>query len=87
MKSLTIAFLVALSCGIASAQAPREKPKELEQLKQYVGHWTTDVTSKQAEWTSQELEFRCSNHAEFAPNGWFLQHREVNHIVGEPDKI
>ncbi len=24
---------------------------------------------------------------EFVPNGWFLRHIEVNHIVGEPDKI
>lgn len=26
-------------------------------------------------------------HAEFVPNGWFLRHIQVNHIVGEPDKI
>lgn len=88
MKSSTmISFLVALICGIASGQTPRGKPKELDQLKQYVGHWTTEVTSKQAEWTPQELEYRCSNHAEFASNGWFLEHREVNHIVGAPDKL
>jgi hypothetical protein len=86
-KSLTIAFFVALICGNAAGQTSPEKPRELEALRQYVGHWTTEVTSKQAEWTPQELEYRCSNHAEFVSNGWFLEHREVNHIVGQPNKF
>lgn len=74
-------------CGISVGQQPREKPMELEALRQYVGDWTTDVTSKPAEWTLRAVRYRCSNHAEFFPNGWFLQHIEVNHILGEPDKI
>lgn len=88
MKSPTmIVFCVALCCGSAFGQEPRQKPKELEALGQYVGDWTSDVTSKPAEWTPREIKYRTSNHAEFVPNGWFLRHIEVNHIVGEPDKI
>lgn len=88
MKPLTmIVFLVALSHGIAFGQPPREKPKELEIVSRYVGDWTTDVTSKPAEWTPREIKYRCANHAELIFNGWFLQHIEVNHIVGEPDQV
>jgi hypothetical protein len=88
MKPLTmIVCLVALSHGIAFGQPPREKPKELEAVGQYTGDWTTDVTSKPAEWTPREIKYRCANHAELIFNGWFLQHIEVNHIVGEPDQV
>jgi len=88
MKLLSILCLSAVLCASqVSAQQPREKPMELEALRQYAGDWTTDVTSKPAEWAPHEVKYRCSNHAEFVPNGWFLQHIEVNHIVGEPDKI
>ncbi len=88
MKPLAmIVFLVALSHGIASGQQPREKPKELEALGRYVGDWTTDVTSKPAEWAPHETKYRCANHAEMILNGWFLQHIEVSHIVGEPDQV
>lgn len=88
MRTLAVLFSVIV-CGVSTAfaQQPREKPQELEALRQYVGDWTTDVTSKPAEWTLRETKYRCSNHAEFVPNGWFLQHIEVNHIVGEPSKI
>lgn len=82
-----IVFLLALSHGIASGQQPREKPKELEVIGRYVGDWTSDVTSKPAEWTPHEITYRCANHAELIFNGWFLQHIEVNHIVGEPDQV
>lgn len=88
MKPLTmIVCLVALSHGIAFGQPPREKPKELDAVGQYAGDWTTDVTSKPAEWTPHEIKYRCANHAELIFNGWFLQHIEVNHIVGEPDQV
>ncbi len=88
MKLLTtIVCLVALICGNASGQTPREKPKELEAIGRYVGDWATDVTSKPAEWTPHEIKYRCANHAEMILDGWFLQHIEVNHIVGEPDQI
>ena len=87
MKAILVTACLAMVCGVGLAQQPREKPKELEALRQYSGDWTTDVTSKPAEWIPQEIKYRCANHAEFVPNGWFLQHIEVNHIVGEPDKI
>jgi len=64
-----------------------EKPTELEALAQYVGDWTSDVTSKQAVWTPKEVKYRTSNHAEFVLTGRYLQHIEVNHIVGEPEKV
>jgi hypothetical protein len=88
MKSLTLIVLcTVLCCGSASGQEPRQKPKELEAIRQYVGDWNTDVTSKLAEWTPHEIKYRCANHAEMILNGWFLRHIEVNHIVGEPAKV
>lgn len=71
----------------ASAQPPKEKPKELAALGPIVGDWTSEVTSKPAAWTPEEKKFQTSNHAEFVLDGWFLQHIEVNHVVGEPDKV
>lgn len=87
MKSLAIAVCTLAFCGNVLAQQPREKPKELEALGQYVGDWTSDVTSKPAVWTPQEIKYRTSNHAEFVLGEWYLQHMEVNHVVGEPDKV
>ncbi len=78
---------VALLCGNAPAQQKREKPKELETLGQNVGYWTTDVTGRPAVWTPQEIKLRCSSHAEFVLDGWFVKHIEVNHIVDEPEKV
>lgn len=74
-------------CAPASAQPPREKPKELEVLRNYVGDWSSEVTSKPAVWNPQEVKYQTSNHAEFVLDGWFLQHIEVNHVVGDPDKV
>lgn len=88
MRLLTMLVVgVALFVENASAQQPREKPKELEAVGRYVGDWTTEVTSKPAEWTPHEIKYRCSNHAELILNGWFLQHIEVNHVVGETDQV
>lgn len=85
---LAAASLVLVVVGESGyAQQPREKPRELAALRQFVGDWTTEVTSKPAEWTPQEVKYRTSNHVEFVPNGWFLQHLEVNYIVGEPEKV
>lgn len=78
---------VALFRGSVPAQEPRPKPKELETLGQYVGDWTTDVTSKPAEWTPHEINYRCLNHNEFVLDGRFMQFMEVNHIVSEPDLV
>ena len=72
---------------LAFSQQPRENPKELEILGQYVGDWTSDVTSKPAVWTPEEKKFRTFNHAEFVLDGRFLQHIEVNHVVGDPEKV
>jgi hypothetical protein len=71
----------------AFGQQSRQKPKELEILGHFVGAWTTEVTSKPAVWTPEEKKFRTSNHAEFVLDGWFLQQIEVNHVVGDPDKV
>jgi hypothetical protein len=88
MKTLVGAsFCVLVYCGTAAAQQPREKPKELDVLRQYVGDWTSEVTSKPAVWTPEEQKFLTTNHAEFVLDGWFLQHIEVNHIVGDPAKV
>lgn len=88
MKPLAmIVFLVAVSCGIAFAQQPREKPKELEALSQYVGDWTSEVTSKPAEWSPHEIKYRTTNHAAWMLDGWFLMHTEVSHVVGDPSQV
>jgi hypothetical protein len=72
---------------MAQAQNSKAKPKELDILSQYVGDWTSDVTSNPAVWTPEEMNFRTSNHAEFILDGWFLKHIEVNHVVGDPSKV
>ncbi|MDA1051419.1 MAG: hypothetical protein O3C40_13185 [Planctomycetota bacterium] len=84
---ITLSGLAILLCGIVLGQRPREKPKELDVLGQYVGDWTSEVTSKPAVWTPQEVQYRATNHAEFVLNGRYLQHIEVNHVVGDPNKI
>jgi hypothetical protein len=84
---IVLVVCVALLGGSVPGQEPRPKPRELETLGQYVGDWTTEVTSKQAVWTPNEIEYRCLNHAEFVMNGWFLQHIEVSHEAGDPSKV
>lgn len=88
MQILAVTTCCVLAfCATASAQLPRESPRELAALAQYVGDWTSDVTSKPAEWTPQEIKFCTLNHAEFVLEGWFLRHIEVNHVVGHPGKV
>ena len=87
MKALFVTTCLVMVCGVGLAQQPGEKPKELESLGQYVGDWTTDVTDQPAALTPHEIKYRCLNHAEFVRNGWFLQHIEVKHIVGQPEKV
>lgn len=87
MRTFALVIGVLVGCGSLFAQQPREKPRELETLGQYVGDWTTDVTSKRAEWTPHEIKYRCLNHNEFVLDGRFLQHQEVNHVIGEPDQV
>jgi Protein of unknown function (DUF1579) len=88
MRVFVILVLSVASCaGNSLAQEFREKPKELESLSRYVGDWTTIVTSKPAEWTPHEINYRCKNHAEMILDGWFLQHIEVNHVVDHPDQV
>jgi hypothetical protein len=83
------ALAIASVCltPLALGQQSREKPNELDILSQYVGNWTSDVTSKPAVWTPEEKKFRTSNHAEFVLDGWFVQHIEVNHVVGDPERV
>lgn len=83
--ALAIAFFCLTQLTVA--QQARDKPMELQVLDQYVGDWTSDVTSKPAVWTPEEKNFRTSNHAEFVLDDWFLQHIEVNHVVGDPQKM
>jgi hypothetical protein len=87
---LNFTALLAISglmLSSAVAQQPPEKPKELKVLRQYVGNWTSDVTSKPAVWNPEEEKYKTSNHAEFVLDDWFLHHIEVNHVVGEPNKL
>ena len=89
-RHLNLAAITAVSGLILSsalAQQPREKPREFQILGQYVGDWTSDVTSKPAVWTTEEKKFRTSNHAQFGLDDWFLQHIEVNQVVGDPEKV
>jgi hypothetical protein len=89
MKGLTAALTLCgfTLCASAVAQQAPTKPKELEILGQYVGHWTSDVTSKPAEWDQKGTKYGTINQAELILDGWFLQHIEVNHVVGDPDKV
>ncbi len=87
MRTLAIVVVVLVSSDSLFGQQPREKPKELETLGQNIGYWTTDVTSRPAVWTPQEIKYRCSSQAEFVLNDWFVKHIEVNHIVGEPEAV
>lgn len=87
MRTILFAASLVLVCEFGLAQQPREKPKELEALSQYVGYWTSDVTSKPAEWTPHEIKYRTTSHAMFTLDGWFLFHTEVNHVIGDPSQV
>lgn len=87
MRTRALAIGVLISCNSLFAQQPREKPKELGTLGQNVGYWTTNVTSRRAVWTPQEIKYRCSGHAEFVLDGWFVKHIEVNHTIDEPENL
>lgn len=82
-----IALCTFIQFGHFSAQQPSDKPKELEALHEYVGNWASDVTNKPAIWDRNGTQFKTANHAEMILDGWFLLNIEVNHIVGEPDKV
>ena len=83
--AVTLCGFVLCSSGFAEESST--KPKELDTLGQYVGHWISDVTSKPAVWDQNGTKFRTVNQAESILDGWFLQHIEVNHVVGDPDKV
>jgi hypothetical protein len=89
MKSPTAAVILCglVLCSSVFAEDPPTKPKELDTLGQYVGHWTSDVTSKPDVWDQNGTKFRTVNQAELILDGWFLQHIEVNHVIGDPDKV
>lgn len=82
-----ITLCTFIQIGHLSAQQASDKPKELEALHQYVGNWASDVTNKPAVWDQNGTKFKTVNHAEMILDGWFLHHIEVNHIVGDPDKV
>lgn len=87
MRTMILVASLVFACEAAWAQPPNEKPRELVRIGRYVGDWSTDVTSKPAEWTPREIKYRCANHAEMIFDGWFLQHLEVNQIVGAPEQV
>jgi hypothetical protein len=87
LAALLAAVFSTHVCSPASAQDPREKPKELDVLRNYAGDWSSEVTSKPAAWTPEEVKYQTSNHAEFVLDGWFHLHIEVNHVVGDPEKV
>jgi len=87
MRTILFTACLVLACDVGLAQESREKPKQLGALSQYVGYWTSDVTSKLAEWSPQEVKYRTTNHAMFMLNGWFLVHSEVSHVVGDPSQV
>lgn len=79
---IALPFLLLLASPLFAAE-----PKELDILGKYVGHWTSDVTNKPAVWDEKGTKFRTINQAEWILDGRFLQHIEVNHIVGDPEKV
>lgn len=87
MRTIAIVFVMLVYRDSLLAEEPREKPKELEALGQYVGGWTSDVTSKPAEWSPNEIKYRTTNHATWMLDGWFLMHTEVNHLVDDPSQV
>lgn len=83
-----LAILCTLACsGVVFSQSPGQKPKELELLDQYVGDWTSDVTSRQAVWTPKAVKYRAANHAEFILNDRFLHHIEVSQVADDPGNV
>lgn len=74
-------------CSSVFAEEKPAKPKELDILDQYVGHWISDVTNKPAVWDQNGTKFRTVNQAEWILDGWFLQHIGASHVVGDPDKV
>jgi hypothetical protein len=88
MKSPTAAvtFFGVVLCSSVFAESPA-KPKELDTLGQYVGHWMSDVTNKPAIWDQNGTKYQTVSQAELILDGWFLHHIEVNHVVGDPSKV
>lgn len=89
MKTPIVAITL---CGVllsasVFAQEATTKPKEIDILGQYLGNWTSEVTNKPAVWDQKGTKYTTFNHAEMILDGWFLQHIEVSHIAGEPDKV
>lgn len=83
-----LAILCTLMCSeVVLAQSSGQKPKELEVLGQYVGDWTSDVTSRQAVWTPTAVKYRAANHAELVLNDRFLHHIEVSQVADDPSKV
>lgn len=86
LAALATIIGLAMSASV-SAQQPPAKPKELDILSEYVGNWTSDVTNKPAVWDQKGTKFDTLNEAEWILDGWFLQNIEVNHVVGDPEKV
>jgi hypothetical protein len=88
MRRLTAAALIfglAMS-ALASAQQPPTKPKELDNLSQYVGNWTSDVTNRLLG-NQNGTKLRTVNQAELILDGWFLQNIDVNRVVDNPEQV
>jgi hypothetical protein len=58
MRLVTVFLSPLVVCSSLLAEQPPEEPKELEPLGQYVGNWTSEVTSRPAVWTPKEVRLR-----------------------------
>jgi hypothetical protein len=87
MRILLAAFVGLVLHNTAFAQDLPPKPPELETLGQYVGHWTSDVTSKPTVSAQKGKKFDAVSHAEMILDGWFLQQVDVKHVVGAPEQM
>lgn len=87
IPTVVLTLYVLVLCSSLLAEESPTKPKERDRLGQYMGHWTSDVTSKPAVWDKKGTKFRTFNQAEWILDGSFLQHIEVNRVVGEPDRV
>src|SRR5262245_30752858 len=89
MKSLlaTVAFAGLAWCACVTAGEVASKPRKLDVLGQYAGHWTSEVLSRPAVWDRKGSTFHAESDAETVLDGWFLQQLEMQHVDGDPEKV
>jgi hypothetical protein len=89
MKYLAAAAILLgiINCPSVYAEERLTKPKELDTLGQFVGHWTSEVASKPAAPGQRGVMIRTVSQAEWILDGWFLQHIELSQVIDDPDKV